>query len=165
MSTFFTSDLHLGHPAAAELRGFGSVSEHDDHILHNLAFLWKHDKLFILGDVAWNPQSLKKLLEIRCVKDVVLGNHDQMQAAQYLEVFNRMWGIVRYKQYWLTHCPIHPQEMFRARGNIHGHIHNGGKTKNVEGPYLNVNVDFNNYHPVTMQEVMDKLPDRPIILR
>ena len=29
MSTFFTSDLHLGHTWVAETRGFDSINEHD----------------------------------------------------------------------------------------------------------------------------------------
>ena len=31
--------------------------------------------------------------------------------------------MVRYKKMWLTHCPIHPDEMRRCVGNLCGHIH------------------------------------------
>jgi calcineurin-like phosphoesterase family protein len=110
----------------------------------------------VLGDVARDPTSLMKLTEIRGVKDMVMGNHDLIQMSQYLKVFNRVWGLVKYKQFWLSHCPIHPQEMSRMRANIHGHIHNGGATGNIDGPYFNVNVDFNNYEPVSFMEI-DKL--------
>ncbi len=155
MSVFITSDLHLGHPKLADLRGFNSVSEHDDAIMHELSKLGKRTKLFILGDIAWNETAFSKLSELECTMDAVLGNHDTLSAKVYAETFNKVYGMVRYKNLWLSHCPIHQQEMYRCMGNVHGHIHKGAGTPPLPYPYFNVNVDFNDTKPVSFLSVLD----------
>ena len=155
MSVFFTSDLHLGHKLATEKRGFKSVEEHDEEILGCLSSLTKRDKLFILGDVAFSLDSLPLLDRLSCTKDLVLGNHDQFQSQVYLKYFNRLWGFVGYKNFWLSHAPMHPQEiMYRKRGNIHGHIHNNATTTNIGYPYFNAQIDFH-YRPIPFEEIED----------
>ena len=66
--TWFTSDLHLGHPFVAELRGYGSgendVDRHDATILNNLTdALNPGDTLWVLGDISsgWGPQEERAL--------------------------------------------------------------------------------------------------------
>lgn len=63
-TTWFTSDLHLGHPFVAELRGFADVEEHDRVILNNLrANVRAGDTLWVLGDISsgWRPQEERAL--------------------------------------------------------------------------------------------------------
>lgn len=151
---WFTSDLHLGHSGAAHHRGFNDVVEHDWTIITNLrSVVGKKDKLFILGDVCWNDHSLKLLEEIPGIKELIIGNHDTLQTKKYLKYFTKVHGFRGYREYWLSHCPIHPQEIFRTKGNIHGHIHNGAATTNIGYPYFNVNVDCNNMCPVNMDTI------------
>jgi calcineurin-like phosphoesterase family protein len=138
-----TSDLHLGHRYAATSRGYSTVDEHDTVIIRNLAALDKRDKLFILGDVAWNQTSLALLSEVRATKEMIFGNHDTMSIQKYLAVFDKVHGARMYKDYFLTHIPIHPQELYRSKGNIHGHIHKDAATKPLEDSrYFNMNWDF-----------------------
>lgn len=62
--TWYTSDLHLGHPFVAGLRGFNDVEEHDRVILHNLSqALSPGDTLWVLGDISsgWAPQEQRAL--------------------------------------------------------------------------------------------------------
>lgn len=66
--TWFTSDLHLGHPFVAELRGYdrgdADVERHDAAILGNLtAALSPGDTLWVLGDISsgWGPQEERAL--------------------------------------------------------------------------------------------------------
>lgn len=152
MAVYFTSDLHLGHRLVADLRGFDSTDEHDFTIVENInKDVHKNDKLFILGDVAFTDKGLKWLNNIQCRNiEMLYGNHDKYSANVYLKYVQKLHGFRQYKNYWLSHCPIHPQEMYRCKGNIHGHLHNGGATgKSVSDPtYFNVNVDCNNLTPV-----------------
>ena len=143
MNRFFTSDLHIGHASVARLRNFNSIEEHDNAIIESLQKLPKKSKLWILGDIAWNEASLMRLREVSCkIKVAILGNHDTMLARTYLEVFDDIIGPVKYKKLWLSHHPIHPQEMYRCKGNVHGHIHMYGATPKLALPYYNVNWDF-----------------------
>jgi len=165
MSVFFTSDLHLGHKLAANIRGFSGIDEHDEVILTNLEEnLKKKDKLFILGDVCFSTPQLKELMRrIPCtIVDMVIGNHDMLPCRRYLEAgINNIIGMTKYKKkFWLTHAPIHPQELMGCV-NIHGHIHDKGITKPLGSrDYYNVNVEFNNFQPVPfdyIREVIDSV--------
>lgn len=152
-NVWFTSDLHLGHEHAATMRGFDSVVEHDWTLIANLQIIGRKDKLFILGDAVWNNKSLKLLNEIPGTKELIIGNHDSLTTKEYLKYFTKVHGFRKYNNFWLSHCPIHPQEVFRCTGNIHGHIHNGGATKNLGYPYFNVNTDCNNLNPVNLTTI------------
>ncbi len=159
-NVWLTSDLHLGHHAMAIHRGFDNVEDHDNTIICNLASMMdRKSKLFILGDVTWHHKHLPRLAEIPGIKELIMGNHDALSTKEYLKYFNKVHGFRQYKKFWLSHCPIHPQEVLRCTGNIHGHLHNNiGFQPHLSLPYFNVNVDFNSYHPVNfdlIQEVFD----------
>ena len=155
-NVWFTSDLHLGHEGVAKHRGFTCLEYHDDAILNNFQkLIGKRDKLFILGDVAWNNKSLPLIAEIPGVKELIVGNHDTLSTREYLKYFNKVHGFRGYKGFWLSHPPIHEQEIYRKRGNIHGHVHNGAHTPPLPYPYFNVNVDFNDMKPVNFDTILD----------
>ena len=144
MSVFITSDLHLGHELASKCRGFANTTEHDDYIIKILKIQCfnKRMLLWILGDVAMKMEALDRLSEIPCEKRLVRGNHDTFKDNVYRKYFTKIHGFLRYKSMWLSHCPIHPQEMYRCKGNVHGHIHMNTQSPLLPYPYFNVNWDF-----------------------
>jgi calcineurin-like phosphoesterase family protein len=143
ISVGFTSDLHLGHKLAARCRGYNSTEEHDSAIIEMLKTqCTKRTLLWILGDVAMSITALDRLKEIPCRKRLVSGNHDNFQLGVYLKYFEDVRGFLRYKQMWLSHCPIHPQELYRCKLNVHGHIHKNTNSPELPLPYVNVNWDF-----------------------
>ncbi len=152
---YLTSDLHFGSGAMANRRGFNSVQHHDDTIIGNiLGTLPKRSKLYVLGDVGHEERSISRLAAGIKAKHgmnpivLVPGNHDKKKAERYLLYFDEIIGPRKYRDWWISHFPIHPQEIFKAKGNIHGHIHMTSATGLLEFPYFNVNVDLNNYLPV-----------------
>lgn len=168
MSVFFTSDLHLGHKLAANLRGFNSIQEHDEQILQNLEdALHKKDKLFILGDICFSTPQLETLFHRLPCKfvDIFLGNHDMLPSRRYLEAgATNLIGLTKYKKkYWLSHAPIHPQELMGCI-NIHGHVHDGGLTPNtqLEDGYINVCVDFWGFRPVPFEYIKTIVEDHEL---
>ena len=88
MTDFFTADLHLCHPAVAQMRGFGTAGEHDEQVLSNLdRDLSPGDRLFILGDLSkgsGDPEdrALELLEELRqstaAELHLIAGNHDSV---------------------------------------------------------------------------------------
>lgn len=143
-NVLFCSDLHLGHGLAAEKRGFKwQVAEHDYYIIETLREqCTKRSLLWILGDVAMRLESLALLDAVPGEKRLIFGNHDQFQLGVYLKYFKQVHGFLRYKEMWLSHCPIHPQEIYRCKLNVHGHIHKGAATPELPRPWANVNWDF-----------------------
>ena len=156
MNRLFCSDLHLGHKLAAEMRGYPSVEEHDNHIMDTLQSHCKNkrDILWILGDAAMNKSALFRLNELNCKKILIRGNHDQERLSDYVQVFDNIHGFYKYKGLWLSHCPIHPQEMLRVKANVHGHIHKDAMTSSIGFPYININWDFYK-KPLTFDEIRD----------
>jgi calcineurin-like phosphoesterase family protein len=55
-----------------------------------------------------------------------------------------------YKSFWLSHCPIHPQELRNRKANIHGHLH--GSVLN-DPRYFDVCPEKHNYQMVDYEEI------------
>ena len=116
------------------------------------------DTLWILGDVAFKSKdALQYVKKIHCRnKNLVLGNHDNYSMDEYMAVgFNKIRGMVRHKEFVLTHAPIHPSQLeYRYKVNIHGHLH----AEDVDDPrYYNVNIDRTGGIPVSMQQIRDRI--------
>ena len=124
---YFTSDWHFGHSAILKYRpNFKSIEEHDKAFIDNFNdIVKKRDTVFFLGDIAFTDEALEQLKKLNyCHKKILyLGNHDYLDTEKYLEVFDEVHAFRSWKSYWLSHCPIHPQELRNRKGNIHGHLH------------------------------------------
>jgi calcineurin-like phosphoesterase family protein len=139
-------------------RGFNSLKHHDDTIIGNiLGTVPKRVKLYVLGDVGHEENSISRLAAGIKAKHganrlvLVPGNHDMKKAERYLLYFDEVHGPRSYRSWWISHFPIHPNELYKRKGNIHGHVHATGATGLLEFPYFNVNVDVNNYLPVEFE--------------
>lgn len=154
MNVYLTSDLHLGHTLASKCRGFDTVLDHDIAVIKSLDKVCKNNRtlLYILGDVAMSKGSLSLLSEIKGRKILVRGNHDVYPLENYLKYFEDVLGIIKYKNMWLSHCPIHPQEMYRCEANVHGHIHKNTDSPCLGYPYININWDFWE-RPLSLEEI------------
>lgn len=124
MSVFFTSDLHLGHKNIHKFRkGFESELEHQSYIANYWkATITKRDDVYVLGDACFTMDALDLMRDLPGTKHLIRGNHDELDTQAYLKVFKNVYGLKRYKEFWLSHAPIHPQEL-RGKVNLHGHVH------------------------------------------
>lgn len=140
---FFISDLHLGHHKIIEFaKGYrvtSTLEAHDDWIVHTWnSIVTKRDVVYVLGDVAFSRAGLQRVKELKGVKKFIPGNHDNFKLQEYEQVGLKFEGaLVRYKEFWLSHAPIHPEEL-RGKRNIHGHVHH--KTLG-DDRYINVSVE------------------------
>ncbi len=161
---FFTSDLHFGHKKlCTELRGM-SDNESAELIRRN----WNRvvaptDKVYILGDVTMsNPREVECLRHLNGTKIVIGGNHDVERCCKVMSDLDIIvMGCLEYKNFIVTHIPIHPLELTRYRGNIHGHIHIGVDeeqgfydSKMLGKGYYNVNTEFHDYTPVLFEDIL-----------
>ena len=133
----FIADLHLSHANMAKRRGFSTVEEHDEHIIAKWnSVVNKRDVTYILGDVTMEKSSPYPLLDrLNGIKHIVLGNHDRRQDVKKLFDYAESVGaMINYKGIFLTHCPIHPDELtYGIPKNIHGHIHDKVVMKMLDG--------------------------------
>lgn len=154
-----SSDLHIGHRNVVKWRpNFSSVEEHDEYIINShIRNIDKRDVWVCLGDVCFDRDKLHLLNQINCEKKVlILGNHctEHLSIMDLLEVFDEIHSMKKgsYKgvRYWLSHAPIHPEEL-RERINIHGHCHE----RCIDGSqYLNACLEHTNYEPIWMEDLL-----------
>ena len=161
---YFISDLHLGHKNilnfAGSLRGFASSpEEHDEVLVDRIASsVNKRDMLFILGDVAMSLEGLSLLDRIKAKQKILVrGNHDIFSEEDYRKYFDNILGLAKYKGMWLSHAPIHTQEL-RGKLNLHGHVHGNSITDMFGGydkRYINCCVENCNGYPISLQSIKD----------
>lgn len=128
---WISSDWHIGHKNIHKFRckGLGFFRDFRDEAEHReWLFDWyndnikKRDVIYLLGDICFYEESLEALGKLPGRKVLVKGNHDVIKSPLYPKVFDHVHGLMRHKHCWLSHAPIHPEEL-RDKPNIHGHTH------------------------------------------
>lgn len=154
MQTYFTSDLHLGHKNISKYRP--DLGDNDEYILSLLGNLDKRSIVYVLGDFLFDGPHFNSYLErisaMKCQIRVVMGNHDSklLYTQTIAENIRVELPLFCYKSKWVSHCPIHPNEIRGRLGNIHGHMH---LESLPDTRYFNVNIDCNNYDLVKVETI------------
>jgi len=159
---FTTSDYHFGHKAICKYRDqFKTPDEHDEYIMEQFRkVVGKRDLTYFLGDMAFTEEGLDKIATLPGRKRLIMGNHCFQHYKGYqskvFEVFEEVLGSKKYKGAWLTHIPIHPDEL---RGNycIHGHGHT---FELDDSRYQSVCLEITDYKPVEIKDVIAELAQK-----
>ncbi len=124
---YFCSDLHFGHKRIGEFRSYlGITSEEDNRARIKqdwCQLVTKRDIVYVLGDACFTMETVVDFATLPGKKILIRGNHDLLDTQVYLKYFDDIYGILKYKGMWLSHPPIHPDEL-RNKVNLHGHVHN-----------------------------------------
>jgi calcineurin-like phosphoesterase family protein len=164
---YFMSDPHFGHKNILKFSRsqFYDVEQHNQYLLQRINdTVGFDDKLFILGDVAFNSEYWH-LADINCQNIVIiLGNHDYpSKFKQMLEVRGdlKFTGALAHtpkgtEQNWiLTHIPVHESQLARYTHNIHGHLH---QFYIDDKRYCNVSMEhLDDFKPISQEELVEKL--------
>lgn len=123
-NVWFTSDLHFGHKNIQKFR-LEVLNEEDNR--ERIKQDWrdlvdKRDDVYVLGDAAFTMEAVQDFERLMGRKFLVRGNHDELDTQVYLKYFTSVYGLKKYKEFWLSHAPIHPNEL-RGKVNLHGHVH------------------------------------------
>jgi calcineurin-like phosphoesterase family protein len=161
---YFSSDFHLGHKVITKYRPqFKTIKEHDNAIFAEAEKLTKRDILFILGDFLFDCDNFENYLirisKLKCRIKLVMGNHDSLklytqQIAKNIEI---QLPLFSYKNFWVSHCPVHPDELRGRIANIHGHLHNATLDDNR---YYDVGLDKNNFKFINWEEIKEVFKNR-----
>lgn len=124
MNVWFCSDLHFGHKNIHKFRqNIQSEEENRYSIIRDWhRLVTKRDSVYVLGDAAFTMETIDSFKSLPGKKILIRGNHDLLNTSVYLKYFADVYGIVKYKEFWLSHAPIHPDEL-RGNVNLHGHVH------------------------------------------
>lgn len=123
-NVWFCSDLHLGQRNIAKYRGLTEEDQYELLYKEWHSKVTKRDIVYVLGDCCFSKERLADFSKWRGEKRLILGNHDTEHATikELAEVFTEIHSLRKYKNFWLSHAPLHPDEL-RGRINIHGHTH------------------------------------------
>ena len=153
---FFTADTHFGHRNICAYRPFKTPEEHDEIIIENWNKVVTKAKyqVWVLGDMCINNKlyNMNDIINrLNGTIHVITGNHCHLPYYDNNRI-NVRNGLFKKYGFWLSHCPIHPDEL-RGKKNIHGHVHN----KTIpDDRYINVCLDVNNYNLVDLDKIRDK---------
>ncbi len=155
---FWVSDTHVGHRLVAGKRGFTSVQEHDQTLLHNINRAVRPGDIgYHLGDVGIAPDDyiLEWVLQLNGSWHLITGNHDpvwpghrrqrssQKEWMRYfasIQAFGRTRigdheVLMSHFPYEADHTSVNRHTQFRLRDEgqilLAGHTHKSGK---LHGP-------------------------------
>ena len=139
------SDWHLGHQGISQKfrKEFDTDQDHDQFFLdaYYKAGVKKRDIIFMLGDMVITQSGFDIIEQLHGDKRIILGNHDLERGCKlddFQQHFTQIHGALKYKEFWMTHIPIHPNELY-GKKNLHGHVHN----KSVDDDrYINLCPEF-----------------------
>jgi len=142
----------------------------------------QNDILFHLGD--WSFGGFESISEFRnkivCQNiHLITGNHDHHIENNRDQVQNLFSSVNKYLElvvktnvgtplmdehkFVLMHFPIASwNNMARGAIHLHGHIHLNQQQRFSPGKMMDVGVDGNNLHPISMNEVVSLMKNRPI---
>lgn len=151
---YFISDTHFGHRAICKYRPeFKSPKEHDEFIISNWNKTIRGSGyiVWVLGDMCIPNREYKfkdLIWSLNGRIKLITGNHCDLDAYKNTKIEIQR-GITKDYGFWLTHAPIHPDEL-RGHNNIHGHVHNKSIPDNR---YINVCCEKINYTPISLDEI------------
>lgn len=170
---YFVGDLHLGHRAimrhTAETPGAKrgpqefmldpvnpyAVDAHDSWVIEQLLSVPsdKRTLWWILGDVCMEMKKLRLVDNLPGRKRLVLGNHDLFNTQVYLKHFESVYGPIYKYGLWLSHIPVHEEEL-RGRNNVHGHCHHNNLADDPR--YLNTALEWlPDNKPLSLEQVRE----------
>lgn len=151
---YFIGDLHAGHKNIHKFRTqFESEEDHFKFVKKAYyGVVTKRDRVFFMGDTAFTKERLWDIATWPRHKTAILGNHCTERGCtirDYVEAFDDVQGFMKYKEFWLSHAPIHPNEL-RGKINIHGHVHSA----TIEDErYFNTSLENIGYSPISLQQI------------
>jgi len=128
--------------------------------------LGKRDLLFVLGDFLFPgdkyDEYIKRIRKLRCRIKLVMGNHDSMELYQEINQkpqspegsIELQLPLFSYKNMWLSHAPIHPQELRGRKGNVHGHLHRS-ILDDPDCRYFDVCPEKHNFEFVNLEDIKE----------
>lgn len=159
--TFVISDTHFGHSNILKFesfyRPFETIAEHDEWLVKKWnEVVTTKDTVYHLGDVLFGKHSFSILPRLHGNKKLVMGNHDMYPISEYAKHFTKIMPYATLSGCILSHIPVHPQQLYRYKLNIHGHLH----SNSIDDPrYKCVSVEHTDLRPVDLQQILDELKD------
>lgn len=117
-------------------------------------------KIYHLGDFSIARRNISIAARLNGDKVLIKGNHDIFKLHEYTPYFRDIRASHVLDKCVLSHIPVHPSQIARFKGNIHGHLHENrvlGLDGNIDPNYFSVCVEQINYTPIEFSEAIKRL--------
>jgi len=171
---YFTADTHFNHSFIIKscARPFANITQMNNALIDNWNSCVKDDDdIYILGDLAFEEDGtvINNLVErLNGKKYLIKGNHDEFIDNKDFVTTNFVWikdyYVLNYakRKIVLFHYPIFEWECYYSDGiHLYGHVHNCWNNKDEQARLkllgkraINVGVDVNNYHPISIERIL-----------
>lgn len=158
---WIVADTHFGHhnilKFEPDIFPQATIDERDEMLID----LWnrtvgKKDKVWHLGDVAFNTR-LPLLSRLNGIFDLlIMGNHEHKNVREYLPYFNDVKASAELMGCLFSHYPVHPSQFGRYIANIHGHTHN---KKLPDSRYICVSIEQTGLKPINVRGLESRVAD------
>ena len=176
---FVIGDTHFGHkkiftfsPSRKVLSARENIYEHNQELIRRWnSVVDNKDVVYHLGDIAVNKDYYEATVpQLNGIKYLVRGNHDLLSDDTYRTDFNKILGPVKHSykgnKFWITHIPIHPQEFYGYKLNIHGHVHENDimlpfnpatdVKQELDLRYFNASCERIDFTPTLLNDIIDE---------
>jgi calcineurin-like phosphoesterase family protein len=160
---FLIADTHFNHTnilrhESQSRSRWNSV----DQMNIDLVAIWNSivnpdDRVYHLGDVAMNNKGLQFAAQLNGRKVLIRGNHDNEKLTKYVAIFDDIRATHEMDRVILSHIPVHENQKYRYRANIHGHLHSKrvlDSLGDIDPWYISVSVEQINFTPILFEELM-----------
>lgn len=167
-NVYLVSDTHFGHAGVCKFTDAAGDPlrpwDDPDVMTEDMIQYWNDtvrpkDKVYHLGDVVINRRYLPVLDRLHGDKVLIKGNHDIFKLKDYSKYFRDIRGYHILGSFILSHIPVHPGQLRRWKGNIHGHLHSNELD---DERYMNVCVEKTNFRPILFTDVLARFAERGI---
>lgn len=159
-NVLFTSDLHFHHKNICKFRPQFETEEEHRQCVKDLwcSVVTKRDLVWVLGDSIFDPKGIDDINSLPGRKKLIMGNHclERFDSIRLHECFESVQALHGQYGYWLSHAPIHPEEL-RGKCNLHGHTHYHCIN---DRRYMNVCLEQTAYQPISLDEVRQEFERR-----
>lgn len=159
-NVLFLGDLHAGHNSIAKYRTqFRDEQDHFEYVeaeYHKR--VTKRDVCYFTGDAVFTLERARQIAKWSGQKILICGNHDtdNLSMKELCETFDNVYALKKYKEFWISHAPMHPAEL-RGKINIHGHVHD----QNIkDSNYFNTSLENIGYKPISLFEIREIMKKR-----
>jgi len=168
---YFTADTHFCHSNIIGSCGrpFDNADEMNRALIDNWnSLVTERDEIYILGDFLYKGKGKDAnniLSKLKGRKYLIVGNHEKYLADPEFkpEAFEWINYYYTFKhegiKIVLFHYPMLSWDG-SCHGSVHlyGHVHKGEEKLNLLGPRaVNVGVDVNNFYPVSVKAIFEKI--------
>lgn len=171
---FLTSDSHFSHKNSLSftkengdpLRSFSSMDEMNQVMIERWNNVVNDDDIVLhLGDVVFAQSGFECLPHLKGRKQLLMGNHERHGIKRYLDHFEWIHAYAEKGGFILSHIPVHPSQIGRWIGNIHGHTHSSSvilDNGQIDVRYFCVSVEQTNFTPILFDDVVNEFKKRGI---